>query len=418
MFPNMIAMPMPVPEHLDCLEKWVVHGEVCPRLRARSASDVDGEFVYGDQVGLAWEDLIPQVVWRGTDFSFLTRVYPTLRRPVFNKGLIEWPWQEQEEDDQRTNKIFGRMTALKAAIVERRLDRVRKRAPRRADQNKGRLLQFNKAAAVKALREQYDVLVPRWKAVVLTGEAEIDSAAAHALTQPDGDMTLPWANMKFSTFVGDGGHKTHSEGSNSYKDWEKIGFPATGEYMSLLDLAHYKYQIDLGGGGGTTWSGTIQKLALPGLLFHHMTPTKDYIHDYMRPWVHFIPVSSDLHDLKRKYDWAESNPVESKKIAEAGTNLARYLTSREGLEDIFNRDVAEPLRRIIEAYQPISIVHPHGRASWRNWREAIRQIEDYDDVLVPIYECESWTPRACQPLPGRNWWQTTFSVYNRRKRFG
>ncbi len=55
MFPNMIGMPMPAPEHLDCLEKWVIHGEVCPKLRARSASDVDGEFVYGDQFGLAWE---------------------------------------------------------------------------------------------------------------------------------------------------------------------------------------------------------------------------------------------------------------------------------------------------------------------------------------------------------------------------
>ncbi|KAL3827149.1 hypothetical protein ACHAXA_006704 [Cyclostephanos tholiformis] len=416
MFPNMIGMPMPAPEHLYCLEKWVIHREVCPELRARSASDVDGELVYGEEVGLAWEDLIPQVVWRGTDFSYLTRVYPTLRKPIFTNNLFEWP-TKQEEEDQRTNKIFGRMTALKAAIVKRRLDRVRKRAPRRADQNIGRLRQFNKAAAVKAMREQYDLLVPRWKAVVLTGEAEVDAAAAYAAS-PDGDATLPWANMKFSTFVGDGGHKTHSEGSDIYKDWESIGFPATGEYMSLLDLARYKYHIDLGGGGGTTWTGTLQKLALPGLLFHHMTPTKDYIHDYMRPWVHYIPVSSDLHDLKRKYDWSESNPVEARQIAEAGTNLARHLTSRGGLEDTYNRDVVEPLRRVIEAYQPISIVHGQGRVTWRHWWEAVRQIEDDHDVLLPIYECESWTPRTCQPLQGRNWWEKTFSVDNKRKRFG
>ena len=46
--------------------------------------------------------------------------------------------------------------------------------------------------------------------------------------------------------------------------------------MNLEELAHYKYQIDIGGGGGTTWTGTIQKMAMPGLLFHHITPTKDY----------------------------------------------------------------------------------------------------------------------------------------------
>lgn len=354
--------------------------------------------------------MIPQVVWRGTDFSYLTRVYPRLRKPIFDESLIKWP-QEQDEEDQLTNKIFGRMTAFKASVVMRRLDRVRKRAPRRADHNIRRLDQFNKAAAVKAMREQYDNLLPRWKAVVLTGEAEVD-AAASAASAPD-NVYLPWANMKFSNFV-ENGQKTHTEGSDSYKDWESIGFPATGDYMTLPDLARYKYHIDLAGGGGTTWTGTIQKLAMPGLLFHHMTPTKDYFHDYMRPWVHYIPVSSDLRDLKRKYDWAESNPIEARRIADAGTNLARYLTSPNGIEDIFNLDVVEPLRRVIEAYQPISVVHE--RTSWRNWRESIRQIED--DVLVPVYECESWSRETCGPLQGRDWVAKTFSVENKRHRFG
>lgn len=370
--------------------------------------------------------MIPQVVWRGTDFSYLTRLYPRLRKPIFKESLIDWPWQEQSEEDQQTNEIFGRTTAFKAAILKRRLDRVRKRAPRRADSNTRRLDQFQKAAAVKAMREQYDDLLPRWKAVVLTGEAEVDAAASHAAAASSsasspGDAPLlppplPWANMKFSSFVGEEGHKTNAEGSDSYRDWESISFPATGEYMRLPDLARYKYQIDLGGGGGTTWTGTIQKLALPGLLFHHMTPTKDYFHDYMKEWVHYIPVSSDLRDLKRKYDWAESHPVESRRIADAGTNLARYLTSPEGMEDVYNRDIVEPLRRVIEAYQPLSVMH--GRVPWRNWREAIRQIEGADDVLLPVFECESHKPQTCQPLQGQDWWKRTYSVENKRKRFG
>ena len=363
-------------------------------------------------------------MWRGTDFSYLTRLYPRLRKPIFKESLIDWPWQEQNEEDQQTNAIFGRMTAFKAAIVKRRLDRVRKRAPRRADSNTRRLDQFNKAAAVRAMREQYDDLLPRWKAVVLTGEAEVDAAASHAAAASSyaspGDAPLlpplPWANMKFSSFVGEEGHKTNAEGSDSYRDWESISFPATGEYMRLPDLARYKYQIDLGGGGGTTWTGTIQKLALPGLLFHHVTPTKDYFHDYMREWVHYIPVSSDLRDLKRKYDWAESHPVESRRIADAGTNLARYLISPEGMEEVYNRDIVEPLRRVIEAYQPLSVMH--GRVPWRNWREAIRQIEGADDVLMPVFECESHQPQTCQPLQGQDWWKRTYSIENKRKRFG
>ena len=35
--------------------------------------------------------------------------------------------------------------------------------------------------------------------------------------------------------------------------WESIGV-ATGESMTMLELAKYKYHIDLGGAGGTTWT--------------------------------------------------------------------------------------------------------------------------------------------------------------------
>ena len=51
-------------------------------------------------------------------------------------------------------------------------------------------------------------------------------------------------------------------------------------------------------------------MALPGLLFHHMTPTKVWFHDLMIPWVHFVPVSLDLSDLRQKFIWAESHPEE------------------------------------------------------------------------------------------------------------
>lgn len=47
-------------------------------------------------------------------------------------------------------------------------------------------------------------------------------------------------------------------------------------------------------------TGTVEKLAMPGLLFHHVSPTKDYIHDRLKPWKHYIPVRPDLKDLKAK----------------------------------------------------------------------------------------------------------------------
>jgi hypothetical protein len=37
----------------------------------------------------------------------------------------------------------------------------------------------------------------------------------------------------------------------------------TMDRMDVSDLADYKYHIDLGGGGGTSWSGMPAKLAMP-----------------------------------------------------------------------------------------------------------------------------------------------------------
>lgn len=277
-----------------------------------------------------------------------------------------------------TNIIGGGLSAYSAASMKERLEKKQKTNPRGPFVTKNAVLlkEFSKAAALKAMKDEYKSLFPRWQAVVLTAEAEVDAT---------GHDDLPWANMKFSNFVING-LKVPTVGSEQYKEWEDIDFPATGEHMDLPELAHYKYHIDLGGGGGTTWSGTIEKLAMPGLLFHHMTPTKDYIHDYMKPWLHYVPVAADLSDLKEKYEWAESHPVKAKKIADEGTKLIRYLTSKEGFQDMFDKDMVEPLRRVIDSYQPISTIQED--RSWSSWKDAIDQIEGKVS-FTSVIECRN-----------------------------
>lgn len=411
MFPNIIAMPMPVGEHLYCFEVWIRHKKLCSKLKGLE---------FGEE-GVAWEvsqeddcysthgsncmkfqgdakticeprpcfqDLIPQVVWRGTDFSFLTSVEPMLDKPQFDESLASWPFDQTKEDQK--SKMIGGLTASLAAKKKRRLERVRGRAPKKAEHHERLLARFAKAAAVTSMKERYSRLLPRWKAVVLTAEAELD-AESDASTA---DSALPWADMKFSTYI-HAGRKTGTRGAKEYKGWEDVGM-ATGAYLSSVAQSRYRYNIDLGGGGGTTWTGTIEKLAMPGLLFHHLTPTKDYIHDWMEPWVHYVPVSSDLLDLKRKFDWAESHPAEAKKIADEGSKLMRHLTSPEGYEQVFQRGIAEPMRRVIEAYQPLSTT----QLSSGNWRDAAREIQGFD-VLFSMAKCSGFSTRSCTETMGR-----------------
>ena len=146
--------------------------------------------------------------------------------------------------------------------------------------------------------------------------------------------------------------KPAAVGNPKYKQWEDIGFPLAGHGMPPEEMSKFKYHIDIGGGGGTTWTGTTGKLAMPGLLFHHITPTKDYIHDHLLPWVHYVPVQSDLSDLREKVDWAETHQDEARKIAESATEFMRQMGTPEGYENLFVEDVVKPLKGVIDAYVP------------------------------------------------------------------
>ncbi|KAL7530728.1 hypothetical protein ACHAXR_005507, partial [Thalassiosira sp. AJA248-18] len=286
----------------------------------------------------------PQVIWRGSDFGFLQ----TLQK---GPHLI-YP----------DSHNFVRSADVKA------------KGNRRYD-------------AVHDLLKSYDTLLPRWKGVALTAEAELEASK----TGREG--TLPWVNIKLSSYLFQG--KSPTVGADKYSEWESVGI-ATSEGMSHTDLAKYKYHIDLGGGGGTTWSGTIEKLAMPGLLFHHVTPTKDYIHDRLQAWKHYIPVGPDLKDLKKKYDWAESHPAQAKRIADAGTEFMRRLGTEEEFGRMYREDFVEPMRRAIEAYRPVSSVHDGG-SSLTSWQEVLQSMGD-DCRVIPVMECHGNDPNynSCQ----------------------
>ena len=109
--------------------------------------------------------------------------------------------------------------------------------------------------AVRAMRKVYTNLMPRWKGVVLTSEANLEVNHRIIIAHNRGwemheDEKLPWIDIKFT------GESPGARGIPPYEGYEKLGILAKGKSMGLNDLAKYKYHINLGGGGGTTWTGT------------------------------------------------------------------------------------------------------------------------------------------------------------------
>jgi hypothetical protein len=104
--------------------------------------------------------------------------------------------------------------------------------------------------------------------------------------------------------------------------------------MMLAEMSQYRYQLDLGGAGCTTWTGTLEKLVMPGLLFHHVTPATDWFYPQPIAWKYFVAVRADLEDLRERFEWAEGRPEEAERIAQAGTAFARNFISRVEVRSI------------------------------------------------------------------------------------
>ena len=94
----------------------------------------------------------------------------------------------------------------------------------------------------------------------------------------------------------------------------------------------------------------------------------------------YVPISPDLSGLKEKFDWAETHSNSAKQISDQATEFMRYLGTPEGFGHFFQEDFVEPLRKIIEAYQPILSIHPG-----KSWRDVLEPPEGSDMVRVP--EC-------------------------------
>lgn len=317
--PNMLAMPMPGWTHSTAIGNYIENPMKSP------LTFTDWE----EQLDEKWEDLIPQVVWRGSDFGYLNH-FELLAGTSFEAYL------------GGLDESLGE--------TERR------------------------EAATRAMRESYNELRPRWRGVVWTAEAEREAEANNAEAEDDegGKEALPWANIKFksaSAGMNYSGRAAKYLTKDMYNHFVDAGIPAIGDGMKSKELARFKYQIDLGGGGGTTWTGTTQKLQMPGLLFHHVTPTIDYIHYRLKPWYHYVPIAPNLSDLEEKFDWAQSHPRAARKIAAQGTKVMRDLATKEGYEAMFDEEYLLPLTKALEAYVPVRMSHPG-----KHWKEVIEGI--------------------------------------------
>jgi Glycosyl transferase family 90 len=126
--------------------------------------------------------------------------------------------------------------------------------------------------------------------------------------------------------------------------------------------------------GGTSWAGTLSKLSMPGLLFHHETMTKDWFFDLMQPWIHYIPVQTDLSDLRVKFQWAEDNEDKAKAIALESKALGERIMSVNYFEHVYEELYIDYLGKVVQAYNPNDM----------SWEDCLKKYDEAEIRLFPI----------------------------------
>ena len=124
-------------------------------------------------------------------------------------------------------------------------------------------------------------------------------------------------------------------------------------------------------------------MLMPGVLFHHETPTKDWFYHLMEPWVHYIPINTDLSNLREQYDWAEANPEKVKMIAEESTKLAEYLLSSKYMDTVYEELFVAYLGKVVKAYQP----------EGRSWDDCMKE---YRKLRFPVQLVSDCNHETCK----------------------
>lgn len=130
---------------------------------------------------------------------------------------------------------------------------------------------------------------------------------------------------------------------------------------------------------------------MPGVLFHHETPTKDWFYDLMQPWIHYIPVGAGLEDLYSKYVWAQEHQEEAKAISERASAFAEILLSATNMQQVYDDLFVKYLSKVVHAYD---------NGSLKTWEECVEHYRKQNINVHEIAVCngekchQEWSPGA------------------------
>jgi hypothetical protein len=109
-----------------------------------------------------------------------------------------------------------------------------------------------------------------------------------------------------------------------------------GNFVPLKDHPRYKYLADLDGNCASS-PRLAAILHANCVVFKEITISKEWWYKTLKPFVHFIPFSSDLSDLLERLEWAKTHDEECRVISQNGQRLAAEVLNEEAIYEYFYR---------------------------------------------------------------------------------
>ncbi|OCT91429.1 hypothetical protein XELAEV_18014483mg [Xenopus laevis] len=145
---------------------------------------------------------------------------------------------------------------------------------------------------------------------------------------------------------------------------DTLGRPPAKE-VPLVDHCTYKYLFNF---RGVAASFRLKHLFLCGsLVFHVGDNWLEFFYNCLEPWVHYVPVSPDLEDLRELLQFVNENDEEVKKIAERGHKFIRQFLRME--------DVSQYWGSLLTQYSQLL-------------QYRVRKRKDYREVTVRSHHTE------------------------------
>ena len=139
---------------------------------------------------------------------------------------------------------------------------------------------------------------------------------------------------KVTVGTADSHHAWVRSGLGSDSEWRRCALAAEADepkYMELDEQAR-RFQMAVNVEGASGWADRLRHLLLSGLVvLKQDSGVREWWEPLLLPWVHYVPVSSTLHNLSAAVLWVRQHAREAQAMARAAAELMEGVLSVDGL---------------------------------------------------------------------------------------